>query len=283
MRIAITGANGQLGRALQRALGGEHHLLALARADLDITNLDETSRAIEGFGPEVVIHAAAHTNVDECEAKPELAFRVNALGARNLAVAAARAGAGFVYVSTNYVFDGITTEPYHEWAPVNPISVYGASKLAGEVAARELAGGRFYIVRSAWIYAETGRNFVRTMLRLADEQPELRGVDDQFAQPTYAADLAAAIAALIRTPAYGVYHFTNAGVCTPYEWAREALRLAGHGDKPMRPIPASAFTRPARPPANGALHNWAGAAIGITLRPWQAALADCIRAMSNEQ
>jgi dTDP-4-dehydrorhamnose reductase len=280
MRIAITGANGQLGRALQAKLAG-NSLRPLTRADLDITAIDATIGAIEGFAPEVVIHCAAHTNVDECETKPELAYQVNALATRNLAVAAAGCRASFVYVSTNYVFDGAASEPYHEWAPVNPISVYGASKLAGEVAARELAGGRFYIVRTAWIYDEAGRNFVRTMLRLAAEQPELRGVNDQFAQPTYAGDLAAAIARLIRTPAYGVYHLTNTGACTPYDWAVETLRLAGYGGKPVRPVPASEFKRPARPPANGVLHNWAGAALGITLRPWQAALADCVRAMRD--
>lgn len=278
MRIAITGAQGQLGRALQIALRG-HTLLPLARADADITDLGAVLAAIEPFRPETIIHTAAHTNVDECELKPELAYRVNALGTRNLAVAAARAGASLVYVSTNYVFDGTAAEPYHEWAPANPISVYGASKLAGEAAARELAGGRFYIVRTAWVYAETGRNFVQTMLRLAREQPQLRVVADQFGQPTYAADLAAAIVALLDTPAYGVYHFTNAGACSWHEWAVETLRLAGYAGKPVQPIPASEFRRPARPPANGVLHNWAGAALGITLRPWQEALAECLRAM----
>jgi dTDP-4-dehydrorhamnose reductase len=236
---------------------------------------------VEGFRPDVVIHAAAHTNVDECETKRELAYRVNALGTRNLAVAAARVGASLVYVSTNYVFDGTADEPYHEWAPVNPISVYGASKLAGEQEARDLAGGRFYIVRTAWVYAETGRNFVRTMLRLSAEQPELRGVNDQIAQPTYAADLAAAIAALISTSVYGIYHLTNAGACSPYDWAIETLRLAGRAHVPVRPVPAAEFPRPARPPANGVLHNWAGTALGITLRPWQEALADCLSRMRD--
>lgn len=282
MRIAITGAGGQLGRALQLALGvPEHTLLALRHDDLDVADLPATLTAIAGFRPEVVIHAAAQTNVDGCETDPAGAYRANALGTRNVAVAAAQAGASLVYISTNYVFDGAAAEPYHEWSATNPISHYGASKLAGEGYARDLSGGRYYIVRTAWIYAEEGRNFVRTMLRLAGEGRPLRGVDDQRAQPTYAGDLAIAIAGLITTPAYGHYHLTNAGAATPYDWAREALRLAGKGDVPIEPIPASAFARPARPPVNGLLHNWAGAAIGITLRPWQEALAECVGRMEG--
>ncbi len=281
MRIALTGAGGQLGRALQAVLGQGHTLLALRHVDLDVADLPAVLAAVAGFRPEVVIHAAAQTNVDGCETDPEGAYRVNALGTRNVAIAAGQTGASLVYVSTNYVFDGTAAEPYHEWAPVNPISHYGASKLAGEGYARDLAGGRYYIVRTSWLYAEEGRNFVRTMLRLAGEGQPLRGVDDQYAQPTYAADLAAAIATLITTSAYGHYHFTNAGAATPYDWAGEALRLAGYGDVPIERIPASAFQRPARPPANGLLHNWAGAAIGITLRPWQEALAECIARMKQ--
>lgn len=279
MRIAITGAGGQLGRALQARLHGEHEVLPLTHAQLDISNLATVLDTIAAFRPAVVLHSAAHTNVDGCETEPEVAYRVNALGTRNVAVAAARAGASLVYVSTNYVFDGAAAEPYHEWSATSPLSHYGASKLAGEGYARDLSGGRYYIVRTAWIYAEEGRNFVRTMLRLAGEGRPLRGVDDQRAQPTYAGDLAIAIAGLITTPAYGHYHLTNAGAATPYDWAREALRLAGKGDVPIEPIPASAFARPARPPVNGRLHNWAGAAIGITLRPWQEALAECVGRM----
>ncbi|MCC6626226.1 MAG: dTDP-4-dehydrorhamnose reductase [Chloroflexi bacterium] len=282
MRIAITGSSGQLGRALMARLPVGHEVLGLTRAHLDITDLEAALAVLADFQPEVVIHAAAHTNVDECEAEPETAYRVNALGTRNLAVGAARCGAALVYVSTNYVFDGEAAASYHEWAPTNPVSVYGASKLAGESAARELTGGRFYIVRTAWVYDETGRNFVNTMLRLAATQSELRVVADQYGQPTYAADLAAAIAALIQRPAYGVYHLTNAGVCTWHDWAVETLRLAGRAETPVHPIPAAAYRRPARPPAYGALTNWNGAAIGITLRPWQEALADCLHRRKND-
>lgn len=280
MRIAITGVSGQLGRALQGALAG-HRLLALDRAALEITDLSAVLATLGDFRPEVIIHGAAFTQVDRCEAQPELAYRVNALGTRNLAVAAARAGASLVYVSTNYVFDGEASAPYHEWAPPRPISVYGASKLAGEQMARELTGGRTYIVRTAWLYSETGQNFVRTMLRLATEQMVLRVVNDQYGQPTYAADLAAAIASLIAQPAYGVYHLTNSGACSWYDWAVEALRLAGGQRAPVEPIPASAWPRPARPPTNGVLHNWAGAAIGLTLRPWPEALAACLESMRD--
>ncbi|MCC6629736.1 MAG: dTDP-4-dehydrorhamnose reductase [Chloroflexi bacterium] len=282
MRIAITGSSGQLGRALMARLPVGHEVLGLTRTNLDITDLDAALAVLADFRPEVVIHAAAHTNVDECEAEPETAYRVNALGTRNLAVGAARCGAALVYVSTNYVFDGEAAAPYHEWASTNPVSVYGASKLAGETAARELTGGRFYVVRTAWVYAETGRNFVNTMLRLAATQPELRVVADQYGQPTYAADLAAAIAELIQSPAYGTYHLTNVGACTWHDWAVETLRLAGQAETPVHPIPAAAYRRPARPPAYGVLTNWNGAAIDITLRPWQEALADCLRRRKND-
>lgn len=276
MRIAVTGSQGQLGRALQRSLV-QYNLLPLSRAELEITDLTATLAVIEGFRPDIVVHAAAATNVDGCETTPEEAYRVNALGTRNLAVAAARVGAALVYVSTNYVFDGLAAAPYHEYAPTNPISVYGASKLAGEGYARDLSAGRYYIVRTTWVYAEQGRNLVRTILRLANERPRLQFVNDQFGQPTYATDLAQAIATLIQQPAYGVYHLTNAGGCSPYELAQSVLQLTGRTAVALEAIPAAAFPRPARPPANGLLHNWAGQAMGVTLRPWEMALADCLR------
>jgi dTDP-4-dehydrorhamnose reductase len=275
MRIAITGAGGQLGQALQRRLA-DRPLLPLTHAMLEITDLAAVLATIEAYRPTVIIHTAAATNVDGCESQPERTFQVNGLGSRNLAIAAARVGASLVYLSTNYVFDGLAEQPYHEQAPTNPISVYGAAKLAGEQYVRELAGGRHYIVRTTWLYAEQGRNLVQTILRLAGERSELQFVDDQLGQPTYAADLASAIAQLIEQPAYGTYHFTNSGACSPYTLATTLLRLIGHRATIVHPIPASAYPRPARPPANGVLLNWAGAALGITLRPWEEALAACL-------
>ena len=276
MRIAITGAAGQLGRALQAALGARHETRPLTRAEMDLTDLAATRAAIGDARPDVVIHAGAYTNVDQCETERELAFRVNALGTRNVAVAAAETGARLVAVSTNYVFDGAAAEPYHEWAEARPVSVYGASKLAGEQFARELAGGRFYIIRTGWLYDELSRNFVTTMLGLAEQRSALKVVGDQHGQPTYVADLAAAIGQLIEAPAYGVYHLTNAGACSRHAWVVEMMRLAGREDIVVEAVPGATMPRPARAPGNGVLHNWAGAAIGVTLRPWQAALADCL-------
>jgi dTDP-4-dehydrorhamnose reductase len=281
MRIAITGAQGQLGQALQRQLPGRHDLHALARHNLDVTQLDDVVAAFDAIRPDIVIHAAANTNVDGCEADPAAAFAANGLAARNVAVATARVGGSVVHISTNYVFDGEQTDPYHEWSPTLPISVYGASKLAGEQAMRDHAAGRFYVVRTAWLYAATGRNFVRTMLRLAGEQPVLRVVHDQLGQPTYVDDLARAIGQLIERPAYGVYHLTNNGVCSWFDWASATLEAAGLTQTPVEPIPATAFPRPARPPRNGALVNWNGAAIGIELRPWLAALQECVAAIDR--
>lgn len=271
MRVFITGNRGQLGRALNAALAGETVTGNLP--ETDITDRAAIRAAIAACRPDVVIHAAAWTDVDGCARDPERAYRVNTLGTQNVALACAEVGAAMVYISTNEVFDGAATEPYREWDPLHPINPYGQSKAAGEWLVSHLLT-RFYIVRTAWLYAPGGRNFPHRIIQLADEQGALRVVVDEVSNPTYAPDLAAALAALIRTDAYGVYHLTNSGYCSRYEFARAILRLTGREHIPVEPIPLNQFQRDSTPPRFAPLANTAAAALGITLRPWEDALAE---------
>ncbi len=270
MRIAITGSTGQLGRALQGALAGES-LLLLKRPEQDITLLDPLMAAVKDFQPEVIIHAAAMTDVDGCERDPDLAYRVNVLGTRNVALAAQACGAALVYISTDYVFRGDRAEPYREYDTPDPQSVYARTKWWGENIVRDLTT-RFYIVRVAWLYGDGPRNFVKTVLRLAAERPVLRMVTDEVGSPTYAEDVAQALARLVRVPAYGIYHLPNAGVCSRYEWAAEILRLAGRDEVRLEPM--ENYPRPARVPKRVHLLNVFGSELGLVMRPWQEALAD---------
>lgn len=272
MRIAITGAKGQLGRQLMAAFAG-HELWGIDLPEEDITR-PETSDRLAAWRPELVIHAAAYTDVDGCEKDPELAFRVNAFGTQNVALAAQRAAATMLHISTNEVFDGTRRDLYREWDLPNPMSVYARSKAAGEQIVRDLLGGRFYIVRIAWLFGPGGTNFVTKILAAAAQSAALRVAADEFGNPTYAPDLAAAIVRLVATGHYGVYHLTNAGFCSRYEWARAIMRLAGRDDLPIAPILAADWPRPSRPPLHAVLANTAAAGLGIALRPWPEALAD---------
>ena len=271
MRIVITGHQGQLGAALQDALKKET-LFGLDLPQHDITDRRAIALAITGFAPQVVIHAAAMTHVDGCERDPDAAYRINGLGTQNVALACQRCGAAMVYVSTNEVFDGTKSEPYLEFDQANPINTYGRSKLVGEFFTQTLLN-RFYVVRTAWLYAQGGNNFVTKMIRLADERGELRVVSDEVSSPTYAPDLAEAIAKLIRTDHYGVYHFTNEGVCSRYDFAIKILELAGRGHVPVHPITSDQYARASTPPPYAPIRNFCAAtALGITLRPWEEAL-----------
>jgi len=271
MRIFITGNRGQLGRELLRALS-DHTLDGSDLPELDITDADATRRTIEAARPDIVVHAAALTDTRLCEDDPDLAHRVNGLGTRNVAIACRDAGAALLYVSTNEVFDGLKGESYAESDAPNPINAYGRSKLEGEEQARALVD-RFYIVRTAWLYGG-GRDFPSKILAAASQQPELTVVTDEIATPTLAGDLAQAIARLVEIGVYGVYHFTNSGECSRYEWAREVLRLAGRSDVALKPTTLAEYNAyPPKPPYT-ALRNEAGARLGITLRPWQEALAE---------
>jgi dTDP-4-dehydrorhamnose reductase len=272
MRIAITGHKGQLGQALQTVLGREE-LLGIDLPQHDITDYPPLHDAICAFSPDLVIHTAALTDVERCAREPELALRINGLGTHNVALACRECDAALLAVSTNEVFDGLKGAPYEEHEPRHPINAYARSKAAAE-RYTEMHLSRFYIVRTAWLYARGGNNFPIKIVAAAKKHGALRVVCDEISSPTYAPDLAEAIAALIRTEHYGIYHFTNAGACSRYEFAREILALAGLEDVPLEPITSDRWPRASTPPLNCVLHNVAGAAIGIRLRSWQEALRD---------
>lgn len=274
MKIAITGSEGQLGRALQRQLIPHHQLISLPRREFDITNRNNIT-ILASLAPHVVIHTAAWTDVDGCARDPAEAFRVNAFGTQNIALACQKCGAALVYISTNEVFDGQKEAPYLEFDPVNPINAYGKSKRAGEWYVEHLLQ-KYYIVRTAWLYGGGGK-FPAKILAAAKAQSQLAVTHDEIGNPTYAPDLAAALARLIETEQYGVYHLVNAGPCSRYEWAVEILRCANI-PRPIKPISLAEYARASTPPRNGALENFAAATfLSITLRPWQEALQEYFR------
>jgi dTDP-4-dehydrorhamnose reductase len=270
MRIAITGAAGQLGQALQAALNGDHDLVPLTHGELELGDPGCIERIV-ATGADLVIHPAAWTNVDGCARDPERAYRINGLGTRYVALACRRLGARLVYVSTNEVFDGEASAPYLEYDPAHPINQYGRSKWVGEQAVRELVD-RHYIARVAWLFGGE-RNFVRTVLRLAGERDTLRIVDDEIGSPTYTPDAAGAIAQLIGTECYGSYHIVNEGACSRFELAAETLRAAGKQDVRLEPMRLAEYARDSRVPRATPLVNIAAADLGISLPPWQEALA----------
>jgi dTDP-4-dehydrorhamnose reductase len=268
MKILITGSKGQLGQELADVLPERGHEVAtLSRNELDIADADAVELVVQTHSPELVVNAAAYTNVDGCETETDLAYSVNALGPRNLAQVCERRGCELLHVSTNYVFDGEDDRPYEPFDPPNPISAYGRTKLAGEEYVKHLMG-RWYVVRSAGVYGR-GRNFVRTMLRLGAQKEVLKVKDDEFISPTYARDLAEGIAEVVEAGSYGLFHLTNAGSCSWYEFTREIFRLTGV-EVELIPIPSSDYPLPAARPANGLLSSLGSP----ELRHWREALAD---------
>lgn len=272
MRVIITGAKGQLGNDLAKAFAGEE-LSLWDIQELDITDFAAVSREIGKVKPHLIINSAAYTNVDGCESEMETAFKINAVGTQNLAIAARANGSDIVYVSTDFVFDGDTSDPYTEFDDPNPLSVYGRSKLAGERYVTSLTN-RHYIVRTAWLYGHGGNNFVKTIIKLARERDQLRIVNDQIGSPTYSLDLAYKIAEISRSGGYGIYHATNSGSCSWYDFTLEILRHDG-SQTPVVPIASSELNRPAPRPAFSELRNLSLELRGLTpMRPWQEALAD---------
>jgi len=274
MRILITGSSGQLGKMLQSLLLG-HDLSLVDLPEVDITRREKIFAVIDSFHPDVVIHCAAYTDVDGCTHNPELAYRVNGLGTQNVALACLRVNASMVHLSTNEVFAGDKPEGYEEWMMLNPGNIYGQTKAAGEHHVRSILR-RFYIVRTAWLYAPGGQNFIHSVLQKARQMGRLRVVTDEISNPTNVVDLAEAITRLIMTQQYGTYHFVNEGGCSRFEFAQEVLRLAGLANVVVSPILSSEYSRTSTPPPFGTLHNISGASIGITLRPWREALAGYI-------
>lgn len=272
-RYLITGAAGMLGQDLQLALAGRD-VTALRRADLNITDADAVAAAVEGH--DVVINAAAYTAVDQAEDDEDAAYAINATGTEHLARACAATGARLVHYSTDYVFQGDASEPYDEDAPRDPLNAYGRTKAAGEQLALDAHPEGVYVLRTAWLYGGGGPNFAKTMVKLAETRPEITVVDDQLGQPTYTRDLAEQTVALLDADApAGVYHATNSGECTWFDFAREIFRLAGHDPERVQPTDSSAFERPAARPAYSVLGHRRWLEAGIPeMRDWREALAD---------
>ncbi len=272
MKYLITGAAGMLGQDLERALAGRD-VTALTRADLDVTDLDAVRRAVAGH--DVVINASAYTKVDDAETNESDAFAVNATGAGNLATAASESGARLVQVSTDYVFDGSATTPYDEATPLSPVSVYGRSKAEGERLALAAHPSGTFIVRTAWLYGAGGPNFAKTMLRLAARHDTVSVVTDQRGQPTWTGDLARQIVELLDADAApGIYHATNAGEASWFDFTREIFRVAGLDPDRVTPTTSAQFVRPAPRPDYSVLGHDAWARAGISpMRNWKAALS----------
>jgi len=277
-KILVTGCDGQLGKALGREYaGGEAELVNTDVPQLDITDLDAVMQYVRGVHPDVIINCGAMTAVDLCETEAEKAFRINALGPRNLAVAARETGAKLFQISTDYVFSGDTDRPYVETDIPDPQSVYGSTKYVGEQFVKDFAG-RYFIIRTAWLYGE-GKNFVKTMLRLSDSSETVRVVGDQTGTPTSAAELARMIHVLEPTENYGVFHGTCEGHCSWADFAVEIFRQAG---KPTRVdyITTEEFGAAAKRPAYSILDNrMLRLTTDFCMADWKDALAEYMRGL----
>lgn len=254
-KILITGCNGQLGRALNQRFAGRSDLV-LVNTDveqLDITDIESVMALVMKEKPYAVINCAAHTGVDACETQAELAYRINAIGPRNLSIAATRAGAKMIQISTDYVFRGEGSRHLTEFDAPNPQGVYGKTKLAGENFVKEFSK-EYFILRTAWLYGD-GKNFVKTMLRLSETNDTVRVVGDQFGTPTSAKELAAAIDYLLPTDNYGTFHATCEGECSWADFAEEIFRLAGKSTK-VEHITTKEFNAPAPRPMYSVLDNY---------------------------
>lgn len=254
MRILVTGARGMLGSVLLPCLQPEHQVYGVDQKDFDIGEEPAVARAFRDLRPEFVLHLAAYTDVDGCESNPAMAERVNSQGARNVARACAETGAGLLYVSTDYVFDGRGTRPYREDDAPNPLSAYGLTKLRGERQVQALVA-RHIIVRTSWLYGLRGKNFVSTILRAARVRGDLRVVSDQRGSPTYTRHLAAKLAALLSAQVYGVFHVTGAGNCSWFEFAQAIVQSGGYPQVRVHPISTLEVGRLATRPAFSVLEN----------------------------
>lgn len=275
-KVLVTGAGGQLGHdVVAAATAAGHAVTGVTRAQLDITDRAAVLDAFGALGPEVVVNCAAHTKVDQCESEPDAAYAINAVGVRHVAEAARRSGAHLVHLSTDYVFSGDKVGPYQEWDRTDPRSVYGASKAAGET---EVDPGHT-VVRTSWVCGEHGPNMVKTILRLAAEHDRLSFVADQVGHPSFTGDLAAGLCVLIEDRRPGVFHLTNAGAVSWYEFAQEVLRSAGEDPARVVPITTGELQppRPAPRPVNSVLDNRAWRLSGLPpLRDFREPLAELV-------
>lgn len=287
MKTLVIGSNGQLGSDLCKEIAS-FELVGMTHSDIEITSMDSLQQMLEQYRPEVVINTAAFVRVDDCETKPDECFLVNAIGARNVAVATQEIGAKLVYISSDYVFGGAgeeRTTPYTEFDVPVPLNVLGKSKVEGESFVQHLCY-RYFIVRTSGLFGVAGSsgkggNFIETILRLAHEQEELRVVNDQVFSPTYTKDLTKKITQLINTEYYGIFHITNRGACSWYEFTKEILRLVGL-KTPVTPITSDQYPQKARRPHFSVLNNYHLQLLGMDdMRPWQQALEDYLRAKGH--
>ncbi len=277
MKVTVIGAGGQLGRALIDSFQDSAEVHGFAHEDLDVTCRRDVLGALETAGPDVVVNAAAMTDVDGCELKTAAAFAVNTLAVRWFAEACLISGARLVQISTDYVFSGDQEVPYQEWDPPGPLQVYGRSKLAGECEAISGCPGSL-IVRTSWLYGGSERGFVQAVLRKLHAASTLRVVTDQRGSPSYTRDVAQAIAQMVQIGVTGVTHVTNGGSCSRYELAQEIAHCAGTGAvvEPVRTVDLQPSA--ARRPPNTALESLVCPAVGVVLRPWQEAIDEFVRA-----
>jgi dTDP-4-dehydrorhamnose reductase len=279
MKVLIIGSDGMLGHDLVDILSAENEISTTTIHTLDITDIEKTIETVKNINPDVVVHAAAFTDVDASESDPDLVYKVNSLGTRNVAVACRLTGSAMVYICTDYVFDGKKSSPYYEYDTTNPLSVYGKSKLQGELYVRDILD-KFYIVRTSWLYGFHGQNFVTTMLKLAETKDNISVVADQIGSPTYTVDLATAISKLIKKPSYGIYHITNSEHCSWYEYAREIFEIAGV-DVKLKLVTTEEFPRPASRPKYSVLENYIYKLEGYTqLRSYKEALRDYMKLLN---
>ena len=281
MHILIVGGRGQLGQALHAyyAQNVGHRISNWARPAYDIA-APTIAMQVAALAPDLVINCAAWTNVDAAESNPDAAFAANALGPKYLAEGCRRCEATLVHVSSNEVFGGLPGCTYREYDLPAPRSVYARSKLAGELAVQQ-THDRVYIMRTAWLFGPGGANFPSKITQVADKFGQLRVVAVEVGNPTYTPDVAAAIATLVGQARYGTYHLVNEGQASRFEFAQAVLAANGRGHVPLTPISHSEWARPADSPLHAVLINQAAAALGVVLRPWQAALAAYIEAEAN--
>ena len=278
-RLLITGCNGQLGRALNQLYEGnrEYELVNTDVAELDITDVSKVLKLTQEVRPYAIVNCAAHTAVDLCETDVDNAYRINAIGPRNLSIAAQRYGAKMVQISTDYVFDGKGTRPYTEFDATGPQGMYGATKLAGENFVKEFCSEHF-IIRTAWLYGD-GKNFVKTMLRLSETHDQVRVVRDQVGSPTSAKELAKMIAYLLPTDNYGLFHGTCEGVCSWADFSREIFRLAGKKTA-VEGITTEEYGAAAPRPAYSVLENYMlKLTTDYRFADWEQAIAEYIKTL----
>ena len=276
MKYLITGANGQLGRELQKQLNKNYHKLFLYDVDtMDITDYEQVEKIVSNIRPDVIFNCAAHTNVDGCENDIENAYKINAIGAQNLAMISEEIGSKFVHFSTDYVFSGEDEIPRIESDFANPKTIYGKSKLYGEELVKQFCS-KYFIIRTAWLYGD-GNNFVRTMLKLSKQNDKLTVVGDQFGSPTYTKDLAKVAIDLSNTKYYGLYHGTCQGSCSWYDFACKIFEIKNINIK-VEKVTSEQFVRPAKRPTHSVIDNFMLRLRGFdTFRHWEDSLKDYLR------